>query len=455
MKEKDMNFPKRPYRTRGGVKVPHRKNTAHTESVIMPAPKEVTIPMQQHIGAPCKVTVAVGDKVYVGTVIGDSDAFVSAPIHSSVSGTVKKIIKYTMTDGRQTDAVVIESDSLMEADPSIAPPVVENADALIKAVRASGLVGLGGAGFPACVKLSVPEGKRADTLIINCAECEPYITSDHREVMENSWAVLSGVYAISEILGIDRVIIGVEDNKPDAIEILRKIADNDEIDPEDKVRILPLRASYPQGAEKILIKACTGREVPEGKLPIDVGCIVMNVTSIGFLSNYLKTGMPLVSKRITVDGSAIKEPHNVIVPLGTSIDEIIAFCGGYKEEPKKLLMGGPMMGIALTDDKTPLLKQNNAILAFSEADARLQDASACIRCGRCAAACPMSLLPVKLCQAIGKDDFDTMQKLHINTCMECGCCAYSCPAHRHIVATIKTGKAKLRAELMKQKGDKR
>lgn len=454
MNSKGLRFPRKPFRTPGGAKVPHRKHTADKESVVMPSPSEVIIPMSQHIGAPCKVCVSAGDKVYVGTVIGDADAYVSAPVHSSVSGTVKSVTKLTMPSGVVTDAVVIESDGMDTPDPEIKPPVVENLQDFLKAVRNSGLVGLGGAGFPAHVKLNVPADKNIDTLIINCAECEPYITADNREVIENSWAVISGIYSVLEILGIDRVIIGIENNKPEAIRILTEIAENEKYDPLDKVKVLALKASYPQGAEKVLIKACTGREVPVGKLPADAGCIVMNVTSVAFLSDYLKTGMPLTKKRITVDGSAIKEPQNVIVPIGTPISKVIEFCGGYKEEPRKILMGGPMMGIALIDDTLPVLKQNNAILAFDEKEARLSEPTDCIRCGRCVSACPMRLMPTRLCADVKLKDFDAMQKHQIMTCMECGSCSFSCPAHRHIVQTIRLGKAQLRAELANKKGDK-
>ena len=454
MEVKTPFFPKKPFRTPGGAKVPHHKNTTDSQSVIMPSPKMVTIPMQQHIGAPCKPVVAVGDTVYVGTVIGDNDAFVCAPIHSSVSGTVKSIAPITLPGGACTQAVVIESDGLDTPDPALAPVQVESIEDFLKAVRQSGLVGLGGAGFPAHVKLNVPKDKNIDTLLINCAECEPYITADNREVIENSWAVMSGVYSVLEILGIERVIIGIENNKPEAIKILKEIADNEKYDPEDKVRVLPLKASYPQGAEKVLIKACTGREVPAGKLPADAGCIVMNVTSVAFLSDYLKTGMPLTKKRLTVDGSAVKEPKNVIVPIGTSINEVIEFCGGYKTEPKKILMGGPMMGLAISDDTLPVLKQNNAILAFDEKEAKLSEATDCIRCGRCVSACPMRLVPTKLCADIKLKDFEGMKKHQIMTCMECGSCAFSCPAHRHIVQTIRMGKGMLRAQMAKEKGAK-
>ncbi len=448
MQEK-LTFPKKPYRTHGGVHVPHRKNTASKQSVEMPIPKSVTISMSQHIGAPCKPIVKVGDTVTVGQVIGNSDAFVSAPIHSSVSGVVKKIDKITVADGSKIDAITIESDGEMRMCESIAPPVINNLSDLLKATKESGLVGLGGAGFPAHVKLNIPPDKNVDTLIINVAECEPYITADHREVLENSWAIMSGVYAIKDILGLKRVIIGVENNKPDAIKVLKAIADN-EIDKYDEVRVLALKASYPYGAEKVLIKACTNREVPVGKLPSDAGCIVMNVASIAFLAEYIKTGVPLIKKRITVDGDAIKNPMNVIVPIGTSVKDIIEFCGGYKCEPKKIIMGGPMMGASVSDDSLFIAKQNNAILAFSEKEARLQEPTACIRCGRCVSACPMKLMPTEICNAVDSKDVKAMIDSNISNCMECGCCAFACPAKRHLVHKIRLGKQIINNEKKRQ-----
>ena len=444
-----LTFPKKPYRTHGGVHVPHRKNTASTQSVYMPAPKSVTISMSQHIGAPCKPVVKVGDTVAIGQVIGDSDAYVSAPIHSSISGVVKKIDTVTASDGSKVQAVTIESDGEMRMFEGIKPPVVNNLSDLLKAARDSGLVGLGGAGFPTHVKLNIPVDKEVDTLIINLAECEPYITADHREVIENSWNIMSGIYTLKYILGLKRVIIGIEDNKPDAIEVLKTIADN-EAGKYNEVSILPLKASYPYGAEKVLIKACTNRVVPMGKLPSDSGCLVMNVASIAFLSYYLKSGVPLVKRRVTVDGDAIANPQNVIVPIGTSIKDIVDFCGGYKEEPKKLIMGGPMMGASVSDDSLFLAKQNNAILAFTEKEAKLQEPSACIHCGKCVDACPMNLLPTAICKAVNVKDIEAMTKANIFNCMECGCCAYSCPAHRHIVNTIRLGKQIINNEKKRQ-----
>lgn len=442
-----LSFPKRPFRTNGGAPVPHHKNTAEKESVAMPPPDEVVLPMQQHIGAPCIPTVKKGDTVYAGQIIGDSDAYVCAPVHASVSGTVSGITKVMLTGGQMVDAVVIQSDGKMEFDPAIAPlGEIKTQEDLLQAARAAGLVGLGGAGFPAHVKLKVPEGKEIDTLIVNAAECEPYVTSDHREALENGKNVLDGVYTIKEILNVKRVIIAVEDNKPDAIQKLREIADNKEMDPKDEVRVLTLKTMYPQGAEKVLVKACTNRDVPEGGLPADVGCLVMNIASVSFLASYIRTGKPLTYKRVTIDGSAVTNPQNVIVPIGTKIADVMAFCGGYKEEPRKIIMGGPMMGIAITSDQLPVIKQNNAILAFGEKDALMMETTECIRCGRCVFGCPMKLLPTNLEKAVEKKDTEKLRDLHIMTCMECGCCSFRCPSGRRLVQAIRLGKDYVRNE---------
>ena len=441
----DLSFPVKPFKTHGGAHVPHHKNTSAMESVYMPVPSQVVIPMTQHIGAPCKPLVKKGDHVYKGQKIGDSDAFVTAPVHSSISGTVKEIKQIMLTGGQLIDAVVIDSDGLNELDPNIVPPAeVKTKDDLVRIARDSGLVGLGGAGFPSSVKLNVAPDKKIDTLIVNVAECEPYVTCDHREALENGRNLFFGIYKIKDILDVHRVIIAVESNKPDAIAALKEIADNSEMDPLDEVRVLELKSMYPQGAEKILIQACTGRKVPAGKLPADVGCIVMNIASVTFLESYMRTGIPLILKRITVDGSAIKNPMNVIVPVGTPIKDVVEFTGGYKSQPHKIIMGGPMMGVAVTGDDIPILKQNNGILCFDEQEAKLREPTDCIRCGRCVAACPMNLIPTKLERYSRLGDIEQLNSLNIMTCMECGCCAFSCPAGHRIVQSIRLGKAQIR-----------
>lgn len=432
-------------KVRGGVKVAHHKNTAELEVVRIPTPSKVVIPMQQHIGAPCEPVVKVGDEVAVGQLIGDSDKFISAPIHASVSGKVTAIGEVKLPNGSVSKAVTIESDGEMRLWEGIKPPKVETREDLIKAVRDSGLVGLGGAGFPTHVKLNFPPDKNIDTLVVNAAECEPYITVDYRECMENSWDILSGVYALKELLGFKQVIIAAEDNKPEAFKVLGKIADHD-ADIDDSVKLMVLESKYPQGAEKMMVQSATGRRVPPGKLPADVGCVVMNVASVAFISRYLKTGKPLVSRSLTVDGSAIAAPKNVRVPVGTGIGEIIDFCGGFKGEPCKILTGGPMMGLAIVGTDLPVLKQNNAILAFTADDAVLKPETDCIRCGRCVAACPMSLMPTNIVKAAKIKDVDALKRAGVTVCMECGSCAFACPAGKPLVQHMRLAKAILREE---------
>lgn len=430
-------------KVRGGVKVDHQKNTAETEVVRIPEPQKVVLPMQQHIGAPCTPTVKVGDTVAIGQVIGDSDKFVSAPIHASVSGKVSAIGNVKLPNGAVVQGVTIESDGERRLYDGIEPPKADTKEEFLKAVRASGLVGLGGAGFPTHVKLNVPPDKNVDTLVINAAECEPYITVDYRECIDNSWDILSGIHIIKDMLGIENVIIAVENNKPKAFEVLKRIADSDNYSG-DHTKLMSLESRYPQGAEKMMVQSATGRKVPPGKLPADVGCIVMNVASVAFVARYIKTGKPLVSRSLTVDGSAIAEPKNVRVPIGTSIADIIDFCGGFKEDPRKIITGGPMMGLSITGTDLPVIKNNNAILAFTEKDAKLMQEGDCIRCGRCAAACPMSLVPTLIERYTKAGDTDALKKIGVNVCMECGSCAYSCPAKKPLVQTMRAAKAFLR-----------
>lgn len=428
-------------KVRGGVRLPHNKTTAEAESVFLASPEKVVISMLQHIGAPCEPVVEVGDKVYVGTVIGDTDAFVSAPIHSSVSGVVTEITTIRMPAGNEVKAVVIKSDGEMTSDPEIKAPKVETIDDLLAAVRASGLVGLGGAGFPAHVKLKPSTDKPLDTLIINGAECEPFITADYRECMEHPDDILGGVYLIKNLLGIERVIIAVEDNKPKAIKTLFEIA-SDKQDADDKVKLMKLKSRYPQGAEKVLIYSTTKRKLPLGKLPSDIGCIVMNITSIATLYRYIKTGMPLVKKRITVDGNAVKEPKNLIVPIGTPISCVLE--QAKAEKPEKVLMGGPMMGIAIYDTSLPILKQNNAILAFTGKQAKSKPVTDCIRCGRCMRACPMGLTPSLVDFAVKNPKIEELNALNVMYCMECGSCAFVCPSGRPLTAVMRLAKNEVR-----------
>ncbi len=427
---------------RGGVHVSHHKNTAEMPVVRIAPPKKIVLPMQQHIGAPCEPKVKVGDTVSVGQIVGDTDKFVSAPIHSSVSGTVVAVGDVNLPSGVVTKGVTIESDGEMRQYEGIKPPVVETREDFIKAVRESGLVGLGGAGFPTHVKLAFPKEKNIDTLIINAAECEPYITVDYRECLENSKNIIGGIQLLQKWLEIPNVIIAIEDNKPQAFKALQAIAGEFKV--KDNVKLMTLKSVYPQGAEKMMVQSATGRRVPPGKLPADVGCVVMNVASAAFIGRYMRTGRPLVSRSMTVDGSAIKEPKNVRVPIGTSIQEIIDFCGGFKEEPEKILSGGPMMGMAVFSTDVPMIKSNNAILAFAKGDAELKTERDCIRCGRCAAACPMSLMPTLIERYAKIGDVDSLNRIGINVCMECGSCAYSCPAGKPLVQYMRLAKSVVR-----------
>lgn len=428
-------------KVRGGVKVAHHKNTAELEVVRMPEPKQVILPMQQHIGAPCTPTVKVGDTVAVGQVIGDSDKPVSAPIHASVSGTVTAIGNVKLPGGAMAQGVTIESDGEMRLYEGIKAPHVETKEDFVKAIRESGLVGLGGAGFPTHIKLNAPS--KIDTLVVNAAECEPYITVDYRECIENSWDIYSGIRTIMEFLEIPNVVIAVEDNKPEAFKILEQIVDGDS-SANGAIKIMQLESRYPQGAEKMMIQSATGRQLPPGKLPSDIGCMVMNVASTAFISRYLKTGKPLVSRSLTVDGLAIKEPKNIRVPIGTSISDIIDFCGGFKEEPVKIVAGGPMMGISITNLDHPISKSNNALLVFSKEDAKVFKETDCIRCGRCASACPLSLVPTRIVRNTKAKDADALIKDGVMVCMECGSCAYSCPAKKPLVQHMRLAKSLVR-----------
>lgn len=428
--------------THGGVHPPQYKNTADSATVEMPPPEKIQLPMLQHIGAPCIPVVKIGDEVAAGQVIGDSDQAVCAPIHSGISGKVTGMPTLMLPGGRAVQAVEITSDGQQRIHESVKPPQVNSRDDFLKAVRASGLVGIGGAGFPTHIKLAPADVDAIDTLIINAAECEPFITSDYRECMENPQDILDGIRATVEFLPVRQVVIAIERNKPDAIQELSQRVAEAAYSCEVRVKGLPTR--YPQGAEKVLIAACTGRRVPPGQLPAQVGCVVMNVSTVAALARYLRTGMPLVQKRLTLDGPAIAKPGNVLVTIGTPIREVVEFCGGYQETPGKLLMGGPMMGLALMDDELPVLKQNNAILAFGVEDAQPDPVGPCIRCGRCIRACPMQLMPTSVDIAYHAGDVDAMRRLSVATCMECGCCSYSCPAHRPLVQTMRLAKDAVR-----------
>ncbi len=427
-----------------GIHVPHRKNTENTSAVYMPAPKSVTLPTSMHIGAPAKPIVKVGDHVKVGTLIAEGIGAVSSPIFSSVSGKVAKISDMILSNGSAAPAITIESDGEMTADPDICPPDVRCADDLIEAIRKSGVVGLGGAGFPTYVKFRI-DLSRIEYLVINGAECEPYITSDSLTMKNRADDMEITLNAMKKHFGIKRIVLGIEKNKKAAIESMKKLAGRIE---GMEVKVLP--AMYPQGGEKVLIYHTLRKVIPAGKLPIDVGCIVCNCTTLAAIGNYLKNGMPLVKKCVTVDGACVKEPKNVIVPLGTSISDIFEFCGGLTDAPAKVIYGGPMMGITVPDINAPILKNTNAILALSEKEAKLPKTTSCIRCGACTNNCPFGLAPASIMAAYKKKDAALLEKLQVQTCMECGCCSFNCPANRPLVQTNKLAKVFLKEEKAKE-----
>ncbi len=427
-----------------GIHVPHRKHTANTQAVRMNAPSSVTIPMSMHIGAPATPIVKIGDEVGVGTLIGEQNGFISSPVYSSISGKVTKISEILLSNGTKAAAITVESDGLMTPDPTIAPPAINSLDDMVGAIQKSGVVGLGGAGFPTYVKFKVDPAK-ISTLVINGAECEPYITSDSNTMVNQYEDMATGIELIAKYLDLKQIIIGIEKNKPAAIASMKALAARD-----SRICVKVLPSVYPQGGEKVLVYHTTGKVIPMGKLPADVGCIVCNCTTVAAIGSYSKTGMPLVKKCVTVDGAAIKEPKNVIVPIGTSIADLIEFCGGLCAEPYKVLYGGPMMGISVPDMSAPILKNTNAILALSKKEARIPEPSACIRCGSCLNTCPFGINPAGIASALAKKDFDTVEALGVNLCMECGCCSFVCPAHIPLVQKNKLAKAALKEEKSKE-----
>ncbi len=429
-----------------GVRVPHKKNTADSQPVKMAVPSTVSIPMSMHIGKPAKAIVKRGDTVKVGQLIGEADGFVSSNIHSSVSGKVLKVDEMTASNGSKVSCVVIESDGKQELSEEIAPPKISDFESFVAAVKYSGVVGLGGAGFPSFVKLSVKDLSKVEAVVINAAECEPYITSDTRTMIDKSKYVFKGIEALKKYMGVKRFVIGIENNKREAIHKMQELSDQTE---GVEVHILP--SVYPQGGEKVLVFNTMNRIIPKGGLPLDVGVIVINVTTLSFIAEYLENGIPLIEKCVTVDGSAVKEPKNVIVPIGTSIEDLLEGAGGLKTEPAKVLYGGPMMGIAVPSLKEPVLKNTNAIIAMDAKEAKLPKTTPCIGCGECTNHCPFRLDPREIARAYRLNSGEDLQKLCVDLCMECGCCSFVCPANRPLVQTNKLAKIKLREYLAAQK----
>ena len=435
----------------GGVH-PNDMKAATNEKAIekLAPPAEVVIPMSMHIGAPCKPIVAPGDHVTIGQRIGEPGGFVSAPIHASVSGTVKAVEPRPFSMGGKMMSVVIENDFQDTVCDTVKP--VENPDSLtpeelVDIVKNAGIVGQGGATFPTHVKISSGLGK-VDYVIINAAECEPYITGDHRTMLERPDQVIKGATLLAKCFGVDKVYIGIEANKQNAADVLNaKIA---ELKAPVKVEVLHTR--YPQGAEKQLCQAVSGRQVPSGKLPADAGCCIFNLNTTCAIYRAVYEGMPVVSKIVTVSGSGVIEPKNIECPIGTPISKLFDACGGLKDETYKLIMGGPMMGMAQYDTDVTVGKGTGAMLAFAGDEEKHEANPQCIRCGKCVGVCPIRLEPIFMYKYLMKGDIDTWQnQLHGMDCIECGACTYTCPARLPLTHAFRLGKQKVNNARMKAK----
>lgn len=399
-------------------------------------------PLSQSIGAPAKAVVSIGDRVLKGQLIAEAGGFISAPIYSSVSGVVKKIEKRLVTNGSMVESIVIENDKSDEAASGFGEPRnVERLtqDEIIDIIRESGIVGLGGAGFPTSVKLAPKNPLDIDTLIINGAECEPYLTSDYRLMLEKSDEIIKGIKAVLKLLPNAKAVIGIENNKADAIKILE-----DKISAEEKISVQPLKTKYPQGGERQLIFAVTGRKLNSKILPADKGCIVINTASCYAIYEAVYLSMPLIHRVMTITGEAVNSPCNVDVPLGMSHSEVLEACGGAKDDVVKFISGGPMMGMAMSTLDVPVVKTSSSILAFSKDDVAMLPQSACIHCGKCVAACPEILVPQMMCKSIKTNDYERFADLGGMECMECGSCTFVCPAKIPLTQMFKLGKVKVR-----------
>ena len=428
----------------GNTRIPHRKNTAALSPVRMTPPKEVLLPMDQHIGAPAVPVVKVGDTVKVGQLIAEMSGPVSSPIYASVSGKVTKIEDCLRANGNTVPAIRIESDGLMEKYDDITPPSVTDIDSLVEAFRKSGIVGLGGAGFPTAVKLEALKNNQINTIIINGAECEPYITSDARTMIDEANYVYEGIKLLKSVApSVSNYVIGIEVNKPECIKSLTEVIGDDK-----SVSILPLPLRYPQGAEKVLIYNATGITIPEDKLPAELGVIVINVTTLATFAKYVQSGMPLVERCVTVDGSAVIEPKNIIAPIGTSVADMVEFAGGFVKKACKIIIGGPMTGNAAYSFSEPVVKTTNAIIVLAEEETVRKKMTSCIHCGQCVDVCPHRLNPTEFSKALNVDNVDDkmarLESARINLCIECGSCAYVCPASRPLIENIRVAKNSFR-----------
>ncbi len=424
---------------KGGIRPDEEKHfTEGLAFEYMPVPKQVFLPLSQHLGKQAVPQVKKGNPVAAGAVIALPDGFVSSPVHSPVCGTVAGLEKQNNVAGFPRDTVIITVDGQNEKiffNP-LNPETVTPGE-IIKRVADAGIVGQGGAAFPTSVKLSPPKEKKIDCVILNGCECEPYLTRDYRFMVERPDSVVAGLKLIMKALNVKCGIIGIENNKPEAAGILSKYAEK-----EDNISVVMLKTKYPQGAEKMLIKAVTGKEVPPGKLPMDVGAVIQNIGTAVAICDAVIKGEPLITAAITVSGRGIKEPKNLIVPVGTPVKDVIEFCGGITDDAVKIIVGGPMMGVAQYDLSAPVMKATSGILVLTKDEAEGNEETACLKCGQCVDACPLNLMPTRLARLTQLGRYEDAERMGIAVCMECGTCAYTCPANIPLVQWLRLGKQK-------------
>lgn len=425
---------------RGGVHpLEYKDLTENLAFEVMPNPKEVIIPIKQHIGKDSKPLVKKKDEVKAGQIIAEPDGFISSPIHSSVNGIVVNLHKENNASGFPVEAISIKPNEESEVLRMIPlNPKEITPEEIRERVREAGIVGQGGAAFPTFVKLTPPKDNVIDYVIINGAECEPYLTRDYRYMLERPKEIINGLKLIMKALGVEKGAIGIEDNKPEAIEVMKHISADDE-----NISVEVVKTKYPQGAEKMLIKAITGREVPPGKLPLDCGVVIQNIGTAIAISDAVIKGEAQITAALTVSGLGIVNPKNLIVKVGTPLKEIIEYCGGVTDKARKVIVGGPMMGTAQFDFSAPVMKATSGILVLTDDEINEHEQTACLRCGKCVEACPLNLIPTKLARYSQLEKWEEAELFDITTCMECGTCTFTCPANIPLVQWVRLGKQKV------------